>query len=232
MELTSLHILLTYKCTLECDHCFVWGSPFQDGTLTAQALDAVLEQALDMGTVRSIYFEGGEPFLSYELLLAGVRQASRLGFKTGIVSNGYWANSFEVALHKLQPFAGQLDHLMISSDLYHWDRKFADHYQNALDAAQELGIHTGVIEIDAPLSDGEHAQVGQLPAGVSGVMYRGRAAQKLVAGQIRHPWEQFTRCPYENLRSPTRVHLDPLGYLHLCQGISMGNIFHTPLKEI
>jgi MoaA/NifB/PqqE/SkfB family radical SAM enzyme len=22
MELTSLHLLLTYKCTLQCDHCF------------------------------------------------------------------------------------------------------------------------------------------------------------------------------------------------------------------
>ena len=26
MELTSLHILLTYQCTCECEHCFVWGS--------------------------------------------------------------------------------------------------------------------------------------------------------------------------------------------------------------
>lgn len=232
MELTSLHILLTYQCTLACDHCFVWSSPYQNGSLTSEALVTILEQARDLGTVRSIYFEGGEPFLCYPVLLAGVREAKRQGFKTGVVSNGYWANSVEVALQKLHPFAGQLDNLLVSNDLYHWDRKFADHYRNALDAAQELGIPTGVIEIDSPKSNSEAARVGQLPAGVSGVMYRGRAAENLVDGQAIHPWEGFTHCPHEDLRSPARVHLDPLGYIHLCQGISMGNIFQVPLKEI
>jgi hypothetical protein len=28
------------------------------------------------------------------------------------------------------------------------------------------------------------------------------------------------------------VHLDPLGNLHLCQGISIGNLFEKPLTEI
>ena len=36
MELTGLHLLLTYQCNLECDHCFVWGSPWQSGTMTLQ----------------------------------------------------------------------------------------------------------------------------------------------------------------------------------------------------
>ena len=31
MKLTGLHLLLTYQCVLECDHCFVWGSPWQKG---------------------------------------------------------------------------------------------------------------------------------------------------------------------------------------------------------
>ena len=26
--------------------------------------------------------------------------------------------------------------------------------------------------------------------------------------------------------------MDPLGYMHICQGISIGNLFHTPLREI
>jgi MoaA/NifB/PqqE/SkfB family radical SAM enzyme len=34
IELTGLHVLLTYRCTFECDHCFVWGSPNQAGTFT------------------------------------------------------------------------------------------------------------------------------------------------------------------------------------------------------
>jgi hypothetical protein len=28
------------------------------------------------------------------------------------------------------------------------------------------------------------------------------------------------------------VHVDPFGYLHLCQGLVMGNLFETPLVDI
>ena len=40
------------------------------------------------------------------------------------------------------------------------------------------------------------------------------------------------RCPHEDLREPGRVHLDPLGNVHICQGVVIGNLFETPLKEI
>ena len=63
-------------------------------------------------------------------------------------------------------------------------------------------------------------------------MYRGRAAEKLSGRARQHPWSQFTSCPHEDLRDPGRVHVDPLGNLHLCQGIVIGNLFQTPLKEI
>ncbi|MBP1704235.1 MAG: Radical domain protein, partial [Chloroflexi bacterium] len=59
MELSGLHILLTYCCNFECDHCFVWGSPQQIGTLTLQQIRQVLYQARETGTVEWIYFEGG-----------------------------------------------------------------------------------------------------------------------------------------------------------------------------
>jgi hypothetical protein len=63
-------------------------------------------------------------------------------------------------------------------------------------------------------------------------MYRGRAVEKLVQYAPRHPWDEFTSCPHENLRDPRRLHLDPLGFLHICQGIAIGNIFQIPLKDI
>ncbi|HEX9014236.1 MAG TPA: hypothetical protein VF813_11990, partial [Anaerolineaceae bacterium] len=63
MILNSLHLLLTYQCTLECEHCFVWGSPRQTGTMTLPQIRQLLVQAQELGTVTSIYFEGGEPFL-------------------------------------------------------------------------------------------------------------------------------------------------------------------------
>jgi molybdenum cofactor biosynthesis enzyme MoaA len=34
VKLSGLHLLLTYECNFECDHCFVWGSPQNTGTMT------------------------------------------------------------------------------------------------------------------------------------------------------------------------------------------------------
>jgi hypothetical protein len=63
-------------------------------------------------------------------------------------------------------------------------------------------------------------------------MFKGRAAVKLIEGVVRKPWHEFTECPYEKLDDPGRVHVDPLGNLHLCQGLTMGNLFEQPLAEI
>ena len=42
----------------------------------------------------------------------------------------------------------------------------------------------------------------------------------------------FTDCPHENLRDPGRVHIDPFGNMHICQGISIGNIFSLSISEL
>lgn len=232
MLLTGLHILLTYQCTFECDHCFVWGSPKQSGVFTLEKLGAVFKQAQETGKVSSIYFEGGEPFLYYPLLVWGVQQAAALGFEVGIVSNAYWATTIEDALEWLRPLAGRVADLTVSSDLFHYDVKLSAQVQNATRAAQKLGIPLGMISVADPEASEAACASGQLPHGESTVMYRGRAAQKLVERVGRRPWESFTECPFEDLRDPGRVHLDPLGNLHICQGISIGNLFSTPLADI
>ena len=118
MKLEGLHILLTYQCTYECDHCFVWGSPWQTGTLTFEQIEQILQQAKEAG-VTSIYFEGGEPFLYYAILVQAVRKAADMGFSVGIVSNAYWANSVADAEEWLRPFVGRLADFTVSSDLFH-----------------------------------------------------------------------------------------------------------------
>jgi MoaA/NifB/PqqE/SkfB family radical SAM enzyme len=232
MTLSGLHLLLTYQCNLECDHCFVWGSPEQSGTMTLEAIRRALQQAGELGTVRWIYFEGGEPFLYYAVLLEGVRMAARQGFRVGIVSNGYWATAIDDAAAWLAPFAGLVQDLSISSDLYHAEEMLSQQARNARAAAEHLGIPLGIISVAQPEATNAVSATGQLPAGESGIMYRGRAAAKLTARAAHHPWLQFTGCPHEDLREPGRVHLDPFGNVHICQGLSLGNIFRTPLKEI
>ena len=232
MKLTGLHILLTYQCNFECDHCFVWGSPWQSGTFSMGQLEDVLSQAEDVGTVSSIYFEGGEPFLYYPVLLKAVDKAVDMGFEVGMVSNGYWATTKEDAKIWLEPLVGKLVDLSVSSDLFHYDESMSKQARNASLAAEELSIPIGTISIAHPEGEEVDAAVGQLPTDESGVMYRGRAAEKLVKHATKKPWSEFTECPYEDLVEPGRIHLGPLGNLHICQGISIGNLFERPLKDI
>jgi organic radical activating enzyme len=232
MTLLGLHLLLTYQCNLECDHCFVWGSPWQTGTMTLRDIRRILGQAKEVSTVEWIYFEGGEPFLYYPIMYRGIQEAASAGFRVGLVTNGYWATDREDALEWLRPFAGLIEDLSISSDLYHWDERLSQQAKNAEIAAQELDIPIGVISIAQPDAGDAPSAVGQLPIGETTLMYRGRAAEKLAEKAKLDPWEQFTSCPYEDLRDPGRVHVDPLGHVHICQGISLGNLFHEPLSEI
>jgi MoaA/NifB/PqqE/SkfB family radical SAM enzyme len=228
MKLTGLHILLTYQCTYECEHCFVWGSPRQSGTLTLEQVEDVLKQAKDAG-VASVYFEGGEPFLYYAILSKGVRLAAEMGFSVGIVSNAYWANTVADALENLQPFAGRIDDLTVSSDQYHCGKCLGECPQNALVAAKWLNISTGMISVAQP--EGNAPQTHGQIENEGAVMYRGRASQ-LVTRAALHPWQEFVECPHEDLREPGRVHLDPLGNLHICQGIVIGNVFEKSLRQI
>ena len=232
MKLSGLHLLLTYECNYECDHCFVWGSPWQTGTMTLENIRQILLQAVELGTINSIYFEGGEPFLYYAIMLRGIQEAVDHGFKVGIVTNCYWATEVDDALVWLRTLEGLVQDLSISSDLYHGSEELFRKAQNACQAAEKLEIPIGVISVAQPEVSDAVSAIGQLPSGESSVMYRGRAAEKLVTLAEKRPWQEYTDCPHENFREPGRVHLDPLGYVHICQGISLGNVFQTPLKEI
>jgi len=233
VNLTSLHFLLTYQCNYECDHCFVWGSPSQEGTMTLAQIRDIYRQARELGTVKWIYLEGGEPFLYYPIMVRAAQEAAERGFRVGIVTNDYWATTVEDAVEWLRPLAGIVQDLTISTDLFHYDEVMSAHARNALAAAEQLGIPTGTIICEVPEGAPDYpAQAAGEPVESGPIMFKGRAAVKLVEGVARRPWREFTECPHEKLDDPGRVHVDHLGNLHLCQGLTMGSLFEQPLTEI
>jgi hypothetical protein len=232
IQLSGVHILLTYVCTSECDHCFVWGSPRQEGTLSLEGIEEILRQTTALGAVEWVYFEGGEPFLYYPILVRSVELAAGAGFRVGLVSNAYWASDLRDAVEWLRPMQGLVEDLSVSSDLFHHSEEAGRLADNAVAAAEQLGIPVGTISIARPAGGGSNGVVGQLPAGESAVRFRGRAAVTLTATVPWKPWSAFDECPGEDLRDPGRVHIDPLGNVHICQGITLGNVFATDLATI
>jgi len=233
--LTDIHILLTYKCNLECDHCFLYSGPNAQGTMTLPQIRIMLDESRKMGTVEWIYFEGGEPFLFYPSLLEGITLARNRGFRVGIVTNAYGAVSDEDALVWLRPLKDRgVDDLSISDDAYHYGQAEESPARRALKAARELGVPAAPICIQAPFVEaapGEGQDKGRPVIG-GGAMFKGRAVENLTTGLPRRKWRDLAECPHEELQSPSRVHIDPYGYVHVCQGLSIGNIWQRPLPEI
>jgi MoaA/NifB/PqqE/SkfB family radical SAM enzyme len=232
--LRELHLLLTYQCTFECDHCFVWGSPFQVGTMTVGQVRDLLAQAEKLGTIQGICFEGGEPFMYYPTLLESIREVKARGWRASIVTNAYWALAEEDALLALRPLVDAgLDAVSVSDDAYHGTDEEESPPCLAARAATELGIGSGTIAIEpASVTTPPSAEGKGEPILGGGVMFRGRAVEKLREGLPTRPWQELTTCPHEDLAHPKRVHIDPLGFVHACQGIVLGNVWARPLAEI
>ncbi len=230
--LKAVHFLLTYRCNLECDHCFVYSGPTAKGTFTLRQIRKVLGEIGEMVGVGRVYFEGGEPFLYYPLMVEAMRLSRGAGLEIGIVSNGYWANSVEDAEVWLRALAeiGIAD-LSISDDSFHREGEEDTHARVAMMAAEGLGIPVNSISIEEPsvtVDEGVERQKGAPVMGGS-TMLRGRAVEKLIEGLPTRTWEELDECPHEDLRNPERVHLDCYGNVHLCQGLSMGNMWDTQL---
>jgi MoaA/NifB/PqqE/SkfB family radical SAM enzyme len=234
LKLKGVHFLLTYKCDLECDHCFVWGNPQAREVFTLEKIRNILDEAKKLGTVNYVSIEGGEPFLYYPIMVTAVKEALKLGFHVEVLSNCYWATSSEDAREWLLPMAEVGDvQLSLSSDLYHGEEWVVGAVKNAVRAASALKMRVGVIAVKNPnvqppsLTEIEGAKVDFWT-----LMYRGRAASKLTEKASRKQWREFTKCPYEDFNNQQRVHIDPLGYVHVCQGISIGNTWQKPLSRI
>jgi MoaA/NifB/PqqE/SkfB family radical SAM enzyme len=257
--LTGIHFLLTYRCIFECDHCFLYCGPHAQGTFTLEQIKRTLDEIKKIGTVEWVYFEGGEPFLFYPIVLEGLRLAKKHNLKTGIVTNAYWATSVEDAKVWLEPLKDlEITDLSVSDDAFHSSDEADSPAKRAIEAAKTLGLPVDDICIEGPsIKMGGEAseqtnsrvagQANSQSAGQEGgqtdhckgepviggdVRFRGRAVDKLAKDLPTRPWQSFSECTDEELEHPQRVHIDALGNVQVCQGLSIGNMNETPLSEI
>ena len=233
--LDGIHFLLTYTCNYECDHCFLYCSPKSEGTFTITQIKKVLDEATKIDTVSSIYFEGGEPFLYYPLMLEGAKLAKERGFKVGLVTNSYWATCKEDAELWLKPISKlEISDFSVSDDLFHFEEKTENLSKYARIAAEELNLPISSITIDKPEVEFEMEKSRDKgkPIIGGGAMFRGRAVETLTEGLPLRPWEEMRECPYEDLEGLGRIHVDPFGNAQICQGLSIGNFWKTPLSTL
>lgn len=205
-SLKGIHFLISYGCSSECEHCFIWGTPRRDAGMTVELVDELLEQVLALGTVTDVCGEGGESFTKYEVLLHFLRRATELGLSAGALTNASWVESREQAEERIaELMAAGLTNLGISTDEWHQKYIPVERVDTLLAVCEAAGLSASRME--SPLE---------------GVMFRGRAAERLAPRVPTRPAEELTACPHEQLGAPGRIHLDCYGKLHLCQGIVVG----------
>jgi organic radical activating enzyme len=233
MNITGLHLLHTYQCNFECDHCFVYSRPEAKGVMKISDIRQILQQAKQAGSIEWMFFEGGEPFLYYQTLLWGLRAAKEKGFKTGIITNAYWATSVEDAKEWLTPISKiGISSLSISDDIYHYGETEENLATYAYHAAKDLGLPVDKLIIEDPKKYSKKIEWKGKPVIEGRVLFKGRAVDKLVQGLPTRPWNEFDKCLAEDFSNQRRVHIDPFGYVHVCQGITIGNMKQTPLPKL
>jgi MoaA/NifB/PqqE/SkfB family radical SAM enzyme len=196
-------------------------------------LREILKQAKKIKTVDWIYIEGGEPVLYYPILLWGLREAKKQGFKSGFITNAYWATSVEDAKEWLKPISEiGISEAIISDDMFHYSREEQNLSKYAFQAAKELGIPVSNISIKQPKEYMLRREWKGKPVREGAVLFKGRPVEKLIEGLPRKQWQEFDKCLDEDFSNQKRVHIDPFGYVHLCQGITLGNMKKTQLSKL
>lgn len=233
--LNGIHFLLTYKCTFTCDHCFLSCSPSSQGVFTLEQLENIMLDGKKMESVNMVYFEGGEPFLYYPLMVEAMRKARELNYEIGVVTNSYWATSVKDAELWLKPLKELgVMHIGLSDDSFHYGLKEDTPPKNAHQACKNLGIDCDFFCIDEPSIKRNPDSNGKKGEPIVGgnTVFKGRAVENLTDGLPRKNWKGMNACTREELVKPGRVHIDPFGHVHVCQGLVIGNVYKTPLSEL
>lgn len=141
----SLVFMMTYKCNFICDHCSVGCSPNNTEVLSWDIIKQAIDQAYAIPSIRLVVFTGGESSLVPDILHQGLIHASGKGFRTRMVSNGWWAKTPEKADECVRKWVEYgLNELNISYDDFH--APYLERYGgeknviNAIQAASKNGL--------------------------------------------------------------------------------------------
>ncbi len=121
MHPLTLSFFMDYKCNYQCDHCSVNAGPKRSKPFPYDVIKSLLNEGKDLGFKLAV-FTGGEPTLDMDKLLKSINYAKKLGYITRVITNGWWAKTYDETidiLYKMKK-AG-LDELNTSFDDYHLD---------------------------------------------------------------------------------------------------------------
>lgn len=140
-----LSILTTRRCPAACDHCCVGAGPRATAAIPVDRIHGLIDEATRIPSIELIGFTGGECFTLGRDLDALIAHAAANGFRTRVITNGYWAVNEGVARERVATVRARgLDEMMLSTGTFHQRFVPVDRVIHGARAAAEAGIVTRV----------------------------------------------------------------------------------------
>lgn len=147
----TLTILPTHKCTASCKNCCFGCNPKVSHIMPYEEMVYHIDEAVKhFSTLSVLVISGGECFLLGEDLDRIIHYATKKGLSTRVVTNGYWAISYESAFERI--------HSLVSNGLKEFNLSTGDDHQkyikleniiNATKAAIDAGLPTVYIAVES-----------------------------------------------------------------------------------
>lgn len=218
----SLCLCITLRCNLRCRHCFLQASPDRSEEMAEEDLVRIIKTCGQ--SVRSLYFSGGEPTVTLDLLRSALMCASALRRRAAwpreiiVQTNAAWATDLHAASSMLTSLAswGATGIDIGASDIYHWEQTGIEAPALALTLARSMGIFSFV-----KLS-GKSQRIGPRRLGRAKHMRLDETAKmepcKMMLSELHYVADVEGR-------------LYPCSFL-LCSGPNLGSLLRRPLVAL
>lgn len=138
----TLSLLTTYYCTAACRNCCFECNQERRGKMSFEQMEYYISECIKaFPTIKLVAFSGGECFSLNEDLYKAIHFAHKKGLVTRVVTNGFWAVSYEKALMILKELKSLgLNELNLSTGDDHQKWVSFDNIVNAIKASVEVDL--------------------------------------------------------------------------------------------
>lgn len=248
----AIHFLTTTRCTASCDNCCLGCTPGEGRDMTLEEMKEYVDECLDAypDTITTLDLTGGECMLLGKDVEQIFCYARDRGLRCSMVSNAFWATSYDKVLRTLRRLSRcGLRQVSFSTGVEHGNHVPWQNARHAAVAAARLGI-TVELRIEQAYGCPDIGKDIEADPEVIELVRRGRLnlyRHTFVTYSNRRPKERSWKVPYYDYND---VHscrnlfegivIDPYGNVYPCCGLGMcknpylllGNIHREPIKTI
>lgn len=147
---TTLSIITTYQCTSACKNCCFQSNPSRKEMLSVEDIKKYITDTTQAyPSLKILVLTGGECFIYGDKLEDIIRHAKSCNLPTRIVSNGFWAKTYEIAYQKLSKLveAGLME-INFSTGDDHLEYVSVEYIKNGVLASMKCGL-TAVVNVES-----------------------------------------------------------------------------------